>query len=52
MGQYYSDTPKTRPVHVFLNAMLEAQVNSHLPQSEFGQTYMRKFTKVGSCQHC
>jgi hypothetical protein len=52
VGQYYTDNPNTRPEQGCLNAMLETQVNSFLPQSEFGKTFQRKLTKIGSCQHC
>jgi hypothetical protein len=52
VGQYYTDNPNARPEQGCLNAMLETEVNSFLPQSDFGKTFMRKLIKVGSCQHC
>ena len=51
LGQYHTDTPDSRPVLGVRNAMLELQVNAYLPQSQFGKTWLRKITKVGSCQH-
>ena len=51
-GQYYTYTPDKRPAQGAFNAMLETQVSSSFPQSEFGKTWIRKTIKVGSCQHC
>jgi hypothetical protein len=51
-GQYYTANSAVRPPQGPYNTLLERQVGTYLPHSEFGKVWMRKTLKMGSCGAC
>ncbi len=52
MGQYYTTTEDDRPVQGSNNSMLELQVGAVMRVLDYGKTWVRKISKVGSCRWC
>ncbi len=49
-GQYYTSCPGVKPGD--FNNMLEAKCGFYMDPIDYGKTYVRKITKVGSCKYC
>jgi hypothetical protein len=52
VGQYYTATTDARPMQGPNNSMLEIQVGAAMRGVDYGKTWVRKISKVGSCRWC